>query len=195
MKFRVTSRNGLVKFRTSVRGELRVGKPGFMYYTGEGVSLDYKEAEKWFLLAAEQGEQISQTCLGAMYATPQGVSQNYEAALKWYQKAAEQGNALAQFDLGGMHADGRGVPQDYKIAVKWWHKAAGQGFTAAQFSLGVMYAAGKGGLAKDDTEAFFWLTFGASMKSRFANSPFANAYDQVAANLTPVRYLQNSCTE
>ena len=96
-----------------------------------------KEAEKWFLLAAEQGEQISQTCLGAMYATPQGVSQNYEAALKWYQKAAEQGNALAQFDLGGMHADGRGVPQDYKIAVKWWHKAAGQGFTAAQFSLGV----------------------------------------------------------
>ena len=38
-----------------------------MYRNGEGVPQDYKEAVKWYRLAAEQGDAIAQTNLGIMY--------------------------------------------------------------------------------------------------------------------------------
>ena len=40
---------------------------GVMYDNGEGVPQDYKEAVKWYRLAAEQGNANAQTNLGNMY--------------------------------------------------------------------------------------------------------------------------------
>ena len=54
-----------------------------MYFTGQGVSKDYKTAVKWFKLAAEQGV----TCpgnLGWIHYKGIGVSQNHEIALKYH---------------------------------------------------------------------------------------------------------------
>ena len=39
---------------------------GSMYYKGEGVIKDYKEAVKWFTKAAEQGFAMAQFTLGVM---------------------------------------------------------------------------------------------------------------------------------
>jgi TPR repeat protein len=75
------------------------------------VPQDYKEAVKWYRLAAEQGNADGQTNLGVMYANGQGVPQDFKEAVKWYRLAAEQRHALAQSNLGLMYSKGRGVPQ------------------------------------------------------------------------------------
>lgn len=53
--------------------------------------LNYAEAAKWYLKAAEQGNADAQQRLGDMYEEGQGVEQNDEEAWKWHQKASEQG--------------------------------------------------------------------------------------------------------
>lgn len=53
--------------------------------------LNYAEAAKWYLKAAEQGNADAQQRLGDMYEEGLGVEQNDEEAWKWHQKASEQG--------------------------------------------------------------------------------------------------------
>ena len=107
-----------------------------------GVPQDYKEAVKWYRLAAEQGSISAQFSLGVMYNTGEGVLQDYNEAAKWSRLAADQGNAYAQVNLGSMYIDGKGVPENYAEAAKWFRKAADQGNAYAQNILGVMYDAG-----------------------------------------------------
>ena len=57
-----------------------------MYQNGQGVPQDYKEAVKWYLKAAEQGNAIAQNHLGVMYDQGKGVTQDYKEAAKWYLK-------------------------------------------------------------------------------------------------------------
>ena len=77
-----------------------------MYDNGEGVPQDYKEAVKWYRLAAEQGHAKAQYNLGLMYDNGEGVPQDYKEAVKWYRLAAEQGVASAQTNLGFMYYNG-----------------------------------------------------------------------------------------
>ena len=64
-----------------------------MYGYGEGVPEDYREALKWYRMAAEQGYAPAQYNLGGMYIKGEGVPEDYREALKWYRMAAEQGLA------------------------------------------------------------------------------------------------------
>jgi len=50
---------------------------------------DYAEARKLLRPAAEQGEALAQTVLGAMYDSGRGVPQDDAEAVKWYRLAAE----------------------------------------------------------------------------------------------------------
>jgi TPR repeat protein len=68
---------------------------GKKYYDGNGVNRDYKEALKWFRLAADQGNAQAQNNLAIMYRYGRGVAQDFEEALKWYRLAADQGHAGA----------------------------------------------------------------------------------------------------
>ena len=106
-----------------------------MFERGQGVLQDYKEAVKWYRLAADQGNASAQYNLGAMYENGQGVPQDYREAMKWYRLAANQGYPSAQNNLGAMYADGRGVPQDYKEAVKWYRLAAYEPVTPARLNI------------------------------------------------------------
>ena len=69
---------------------------------------DYKEAVKWYRLAAEQGDAKAQYYLGAMYDKGQGVPQDHKEAVKWHRLSAEQGFAKGQYYLGVMYGNGRG---------------------------------------------------------------------------------------
>jgi TPR repeat protein len=71
-------------------------KLGHMYDNGNGVEKNYKEAVKWYRLAAEQGNSNAQTNLGVMYEFGNGVEKNYKEAVKWYRLAAEQENSKAR---------------------------------------------------------------------------------------------------
>ena len=62
---------------------------GVMYYNGQGVPQDYKEAMKWFRMAAEQGHADAQYNLGVIYSNGKGVPQDHKEAMKWLRMAAE----------------------------------------------------------------------------------------------------------
>lgn len=100
---------------------------GLLYYHGQGVPLDEKEAHRWFLLAAAQGHARAQTYLGMTYHYGDGVPQDYSQALKWYRLAVEQGDPLAYFRLGLLYKNGEGVLKDYIQAYKWLSLALGHG--------------------------------------------------------------------
>ena len=78
-----------------------------MYALGEGVPRDDKEANKWFLRAAEQGDAGAQFHLGGRFHRSSlglPVSESVEArieAFKWFQLATAQGypNAEASCEL------------------------------------------------------------------------------------------------
>ena len=112
---------------------------GYMYYEGEGVSQDNKEAVKWWRLSAEQGDADAQFNLGVMYDQGEGVPQDNKEVVKWWRLAAEQGHADAQLSLGYMYYEGEGVSQDNKEAVKWWRLSAEQRNERAQFNLSLMH--------------------------------------------------------
>ena len=87
----------------------------------------YLTPNRWYRLAAEQGDAGGQYTLGLVYGTGRGVPQDDAEAVRWYRLAAEQGGANVQYNLGSMYADGRGVPQDYVSAHRWLNLAAATG--------------------------------------------------------------------
>ncbi|MDA8959707.1 sel1 repeat family protein [bacterium] len=93
---------------------------GVRYYFGAGVSIDYKEAVKWWRKAADQGDASAQFNLGLCYANGDGVLEDDKEAVKWWRKAADQGDASAQFNLGLCYANGDGVLEDRVEAYAWY---------------------------------------------------------------------------
>ena len=97
---------------------------GEMYDNGHGVPQDYREARRWYRLAAAKGHADAQFNLGVMYDNGHGVPQDYKEAVRWYRLAAEQGDVQAQFVLGLMYDNGTGVAQDYIQSHSWLNLAA-----------------------------------------------------------------------
>ena len=99
-----------------------------MYDNGkDGVNQDYKEAVKYYGLAAKQGNAGAQFNLAYMYAKGKGAVQDYKESVKWYRKAAEQGHAKAQYSLGFMYGNGQGVIKDHLHAYMWLDLSASNG--------------------------------------------------------------------
>ena len=109
-----------------------------MYYNGEGVKQDKKEAAKWMLKAAGQGHAKAQFLISVMYFTGDGIDQNIPEAINWIKKSAGNGFAEAQFNLGMMYINGDNIDKDRKEGVKWEKKAAKQGHAGAKKLLKVM---------------------------------------------------------
>lgn len=57
--------------------------------------LDYTEAARWALLAAQQGNINAQTALASLYETGKGVPLDYVAAYAWYSRAIAGGDRTA----------------------------------------------------------------------------------------------------
>ena len=111
---------------------------GIMYYKGEGVESNKKEAVKWLQKAAVRGHVQAAYSLAVIYDKGDGIPQDQQEAVKWYRKAAEKGHALSQFNLGLMYTNGEGVEKNHTEAVKWLRKAARQKNVNAQKLLRVM---------------------------------------------------------
>lgn len=130
----------LREFRSAADQGLEVAQYnlGVMYYSGNGVEQDFREAYRWTRKAAEQGHRASQFNLGVLYFNGQGVnppwlgfwplsiiprSGNMETAAQWYERAANQGHAEAQYNLATLFEDGWGVEQD-RVRAHFWAQAA-----------------------------------------------------------------------
>jgi len=130
---------------------------GEMYEQGHGVTQDYQESYKWYLISAGYGYAKGQHFMGKMSY----MEQDYKDAIDWLRLAAEQELAEAQYDLGVMYHKGEGVTQDHKEAVKWYRLAGKQGYALAQSNLGVMYFTGNG-VPQDYVLAHMWFNLSGS---------------------------------
>jgi len=125
---------------------------GEAFYSDKGVGQDYKEAARWYRLAADQGNSKAQNSFGIMFLNGLGVAQDDAEAVRWWRLAADQKDADAQYNLGYMVFSGLGVAENKEEAVRLFRLAAAQGHTDAQNRLGSMYLNGNG-VAQDDAEA------------------------------------------
>ena len=86
------------------------GNPGAQYQMGvmyvegrRGLKQDYKEAFKWYKLAAEQDHYEARYNLGVMYYLGEGVAQDHKEAAKWFDSVANEGHEQAQNILKSMY--------------------------------------------------------------------------------------------
>lgn len=129
---------------------------GYMYLTGDGVAKDITEAEKWYRLAANNGNETALIKLALEY--DDGVFGNDPGeAAKWARKGAELGFSQCQTILALFYWSGNGVSKDLVEAAKWARKAAEQDDPQAQYMLGVFYLTGEG-VPEDSDEGIKWLT-------------------------------------
>lgn len=105
---------------------------GIMYYKGQGVKTNKKEAIRLFQSAATGGDINAQFILGVLYDKGEDISQNQPEAVRWYLKAAERGHVQAQFNVGMMLTNGNGVTKNKEEALKWFKKAAAKGHDYAK---------------------------------------------------------------
>ena len=102
---------------------------GQLYVKGEGVTNSYKEAARWYRLAASQGHIRAQYNLGCVYGTGRTVPFDQPEAAKWLLMAANAGDALAQLNVGERYERGVGIKADRVEALKWYLLATAQGQT------------------------------------------------------------------
>ena len=88
-----------------------------MYFKGQVVNRDYKQALKWYLLAADQNDAKAQFILGVLYRRGLGGDRDHKKAFNWFLLSAEQDYAIAQFTLSGIFENGDGVIQNCVEAI------------------------------------------------------------------------------
>lgn len=66
-------------------------KLGLMYFMGQGVAQDYKQALEWFRKAAVQGDAFAQFILGLMYENGEGIEKDKVLAYMLYNLSAANG--------------------------------------------------------------------------------------------------------
>ena len=153
---------------------------GLLYFNGDGVPKDLKQAVSWFTKAAEKGDARAQYYLGNAYVLGEGVSKDLKQGFEWYSKAAEQGIAKAQYNVGLAYYQGQPVTKDLKKAFEWYSKAAEQEHIGAQMFLGLMYLAGEG-VNQDDNKAFNLYKKAAEQGEAFAQYALGLMYTEYAA--------------
>ena len=134
---------------------------------------EFKEAAKWFLAMAREGDASAQYNLGTLYNHGRGVQKDYPEAASWYRLAAQQGNANACYALGVLYQLGQGVDRDETEAARLYETAAHAGNAAAQYNLGSLYHHGNG-VGQDFEEAAKWYRLAADQgnTSAFNNLGF-----------------------
>ena len=136
---------------------------GKCYRDGLGVIPDDEQAERWFLLSTQAGNDYSQYALGKLLQK-QGRIQE---ALRWYEQASAQSNQYANYRLGKLYLTGKAVPKDVKKAVRHLTASAEAGNQYAQYTLGKLYLMGRDVL-QDREEALYWLTQAADQGNEYA---------------------------
>jgi TPR repeat protein len=110
---------------------------------GAPVTQNGEEAFKWYLRAAEYGDDRGQFYVGESFYHGRIVPQDYIQACKWFTLSAEKGYAIAQYYLGHMYYRGNGVPIDEKEAMRWFKLSIDRACNEARVTLGDIYCSHK----------------------------------------------------
>ena len=155
----------MVSDRQPSRGCRRSGNElAGMYYNGEGVPRDLKEAAR--IGTARQPSRDTLTLifpLGFMYSKYRGRAdrQLYRSGDRGIGRLPSKDSPRAQLVMGFDVRPRRGRAGGYSEAVKWHRKAAEQGDADAQYNLAFQVRRVSGeGVPKDDREAVKWIRKG-----------------------------------
>jgi TPR repeat protein len=151
------------EWRSSLQQKAEAGDSGAQYAIGLEAEQrqDYREAFKWFQLAAKQGLNGAQVDLAYLYVTGYGTEKDLEQAAHWYSLAAAQGNPNGEYSLGICYMHGEGLEQNLVLARKWIGLALTHGDGARSTNaMGLTYETGPG---MDLNEALQWYTKAAEM--------------------------------
>ncbi|WP_338883058.1 tetratricopeptide repeat protein [Xenorhabdus sp. TH1] len=86
---------------------------------------NYKNAFKYYLLAAKKGNSTALNNIGFFYEFGQGVDKDYSKALKYYNKSIRiDNNSTALHNLSRLYLLGLGVKKDRKKALFFLNKSA-----------------------------------------------------------------------
>ncbi len=135
---------------------------GMALSEGAGVKRDQTAAQRWFVVAQQNGVPEGALAMGDMLARAPATRDKaanermLKTAISWYEMAANSGVPSGQFKLANAYLAGSGVARDPGQAQFWYGRAAQQGLPEAQQALGVMLLTGTAG-ATDPVEAFKWL--------------------------------------
>lgn len=135
---------------------------GMALSEGAGVRKDQAAAQRWFVMAQQNGVPEGALAMGDMLARAPATRDKaanekmLKTAIAWYEMAANSGVPSGQFKLANAYLGGAGVARDPGQAQFWYGRAAQQGLPEAQQALGVMLLTGTAG-ATDPVEAFKWL--------------------------------------
>ena len=115
---------------------------GSLYYLGQGVPEDEKQAVFYWKKAAGQGSADAMFHLGSAYLFGNQAARTVpdpdrEAAI-WYFQAASAGHPEAQYHLGLLFLAGKGVIDSRIEAARWFRKAAAQGHVEARKALSII---------------------------------------------------------
>lgn len=112
------------------------------YYGHEptiGYPQDFREARKWFELAAAQGSSKSLLSLAQMYERGEGGPVDFDNARKACEAAAAQNYPRAFVQTGIWRFKGTVYPRDRQLAMQSYRRAADMGDAEACYLLGDMY--------------------------------------------------------
>ncbi|KAM4706461.1 LRP2-binding protein [Discoglossus pictus] len=103
-------------------------------FEGHGMPHSDKEAERWWLLAADNGNPKAsvkaQSLLGMYYSRPQ--TKDLQKAFFWHSEACGNGSLESQGALGVMYLYGHGVRKNLQCAMECLKAAAERGNVCAQ---------------------------------------------------------------
>ncbi len=101
-----------------------------MYFLGEAIPLDYKEAFRWFRASAVQGNSSAQGSLGAMYRAGLGLPQDYILAHMWYNLAVANSELDQERKLWAKNLDATAkkmtadqIAEAQRLAREWEYRA------------------------------------------------------------------------
>jgi TPR repeat protein len=142
-----------------VEAQVQLGKA---YSEGAGVKPDFKQAARWYGMAASNGNVQGEAMFGELCLAGRGGTKDTNAAIMWLTKAADEGSVAAQYDLAFAYERGqKGFPHDDKQAACWYGAASEGGDSLAQYEYGQRLISGFG-VAADPVEGLKWLLVAAS---------------------------------
>ncbi|XP_072262242.1 LRP2-binding protein [Pyxicephalus adspersus] len=114
---------------------------GLACFEGCGMRHSDEEAERWWLLAADNGNpkasMKAQSTLGMFYSRPS--SMNLKKAFFWHSEACGNGSVESQGALGVMYLYGQGIQRNQQFALECLKEAAERGNVYAQGHLVKFY--------------------------------------------------------
>ena len=135
---------------------------GKLYRDGVEVPQDLQEAERWFWISAEGGNEVSEYAIGKML-----LPDHPDSALHWLEESAAHGYDYAMYRLGKLCLVGEIVERDVNTTLEWFTRAAELGNQYAQYALGKLYLQGRE-IPQDKEKAMRWLESSAAQGNIYA---------------------------